>query len=286
MTQLDTKPVEEEKPKRRRLILVLSTAAAAILIGAVLILTQSEEAPPPATEPTPTTIAEVTPTTIVEQTPTTVPEVLDPQVEEGLSVATAFIEALIVGDLVAAESQALDSVALFLVDGGFSPGIGPSGEVPWKDALGWEATLNECIVTSPDPVDTRVTCSITNSTDISRALGVSPYTSLHHYTVMYEGGTYFGQTINDTLVVDDAGDADTWERVGYEEFKAGAFDPFMAWLEANHLDDLEGVMWYAFSIGVFSPDRWLTGDFGPDHSPESVELWRQYSEEFIAEQTG
>lgn len=284
MTRLDTKSTEIEKPKRRRLALVLGTAAVAILIGAVLMFSQNEETPPPATQLTPTTVAAVVPpTAAVDEPATTLPEVIDPQVEQGLAVATAFIEALLVGDLATAESLALSSVPTFLVDGGGSPGVGPSGEIPWKDALGWEATLDECIVSSPDPVDTRITCSVTNSTDISRALGVSPYTSLHHYTVMHEGGTYFGQTIDDTKVVSSGGDADTWEKVGYQEFKARVFDPFMNWLEANHPDDLQQTMWHAFSLGVFSPDRWLTGDFGPHHSPESVELWGQYSQEYIAQ---
>ena len=149
--------------------------------------------------------------------------------------------------------------------------------------MGWEATLDECIVTTPNPDSTRVTCSVTNSIDISRTLGIDPYTSLHTYTVMYEGDTYFGQTITGTKVVSDGGDADTWEKIGYAEFKVGAFGPFMAWMEANHRDDLEQVMWQSFDIGVFSPDRWLTGDFGPSHTPESVELWRQYSEEYIVQ---
>lgn len=42
-------------------------------------------------------------------------------------------------------------------------------------------------------------------------------------------------------------------------------------------------MLHAFALGVFSPDRWLTGDHSPSHSPESVELWRQYNEEYIAQ---
>ena len=135
----------------------------------------------------------------------------------------------------------------------------------------------------PQSRGTRIECSITNSTDISRTLGVASYTSLHDYTVMYESDTFFGQTLDGTKVVSSGGDADTWVKIGYEEFKSEVFDPFMIWLEANHRDDLEQVMWHAFSIGVFSPDRWLTGDFGPHHSPESVELYRLYSEEYIAQ---
>lgn len=271
---------------RRSLLLLVSLSLALSACG-------GDDADPPSTsvvDAAPTTATEIAQTTEVtattEVTTTTIPDALDPQVEEGLAVATAFVEALIAGDLATAEGLALASVPLFLVDGGGSPGVGPMGEVPWKDALGWVATLDECVLTSPDPVDTRVTCSVTNSTDISIAVGVGPYTGLHQYTVMYEGGTFFGQTIEATTVVSSGGDADTWGKVGYEEFKAEAFDPFMAWLQTNHLDDLEGVMWHAFSLGVSSPDRWLTGDFGPDHRPESIELWRQYSEEFLAEPSG
>lgn len=45
-------------------------------------------------------------------------------------------------------------------------------------------------------------------------------------------------------------------------------------------------MWYAFSAGVFSPDRWLTGDHPPALTPESVALWEQYSAEYIAQLGG
>lgn len=285
VTQLDTRPTETSNPRRGRLLLVWGATAAAVLIGAVVILNQPEEVSPPATQPTsitqPNSITELTPTTVAS-----VADPLDPIAEEGLSVAVGFVEALLAGDLSTAQNLALESVPLFLVDGGGSPGAGPEGELPWKNALGWEATLDECMVTTANSDSARITCSVTNSTDISRAIGADPYTSLHHYTVMYEGGTYFGQTIDDTRIVSSGGDADTWEKIGYEEFKARVFDPFMAWLEANHRDDLEQVMWHAFDAGVFSPDRWLTGDFGPSHTVESVELWRQYSEEFIATQIG
>ncbi|MGB7861233.1 MAG: hypothetical protein WBM90_12105, partial [Acidimicrobiia bacterium] len=165
VTQLDTKPTEQAKPKRGRLVLVLGAAAAIILTGALVVLNQPEEVVPPAIQPTVTTVGAVVTTSIVDDT-------VDPIAEEGLSVATAFIEALLVGDLETAQSHALDSVALFLVDGGGSPGVGPSGELPWKNALGWEATLEGCVVTTATPDSTRVTCSVTNSTDISRALGV------------------------------------------------------------------------------------------------------------------
>ena len=281
------RPAPPPKEGRGPLI-AMASAAAVLVIGALFALTSlggdSVEPEPATTSPPETTVAPSTTQPPPPTTVATVEEVLDAISEEGLSVATAFIDALLVGDLATAETYALDSVALYLVDGGGVQGVGPSGELPWKNALGWDATLNECIITTPGPDATRVQCSVTNSTDISRALGVDPYTSLHRYTVMYEGGTYFGQTISDTTIVSHGGDANTWEKIGYVEFKAEVFDPFMAWLQANHREDLEQVMWHAFDIGVFSPDRWLTGDFGPSHTPESVELWRQHSEEFIAEQ--
>jgi hypothetical protein len=276
MTQLDTKPIEMKKSKQRRLALVLGIAIVAILIGGVLILTQGEETVPPATQLTPTTVASV-------ETPTIVEEVIDPQVEEALSVATSFIEALMVGDMATAESFALDSVRLSLL-GVENASTGPSGEVPWQEALGWDATLDECAVTTSGSTTTVITCTVTHSNDISRALDASPYTSTHRYTVMYEGGTYFGQPISKPTVVADGTDGGTEENSpDYVVFKAEVFDPFIAWLQANHPDDLLQVMWHATSIGVISPDGWMTGDFMPDHAPESIELWRQYSEEYIAQ---
>lgn len=279
MTQLETKPIDQKKQRRASVMLVMAVVAA-LLVGAVVILTRTEQTPPPATQVTPSSVA-------VVETPTTVVEAVDPQVEEGLAIASAFVDALLIGDLAAAETYVgSGTVGMALLDEGLNSSVGPAGEVPWKEAMGWEAVFEGCTVTSSNPTTTGVQCSVTNSTAISRALGVAPYTSLHDYTVMYEGGSYFGQAIEDTVIVADAGDGDQWQRVGYEEFKAAAFDPFMTWLGENHRDDLEQVMLHAFSIGVFSPDRWLTGDHAPNHSQESVALWGQYSEAYIAQLDG
>ena len=292
MVQLETRLTEEQPKMRPGLVLAVAAFAAVIVIGLVTIFNQGDDTPPPATEPTPTTqavqettatTAAAAPTTVpAEPVATTVPIVVDPRADEAIATATAFIEALIVGDLATADAYALGSVALFLVDGGGVASVGPAGELPWKDALGWEAILTGCAIDNPGG-STIVVCSITNSTDISRILGVEPYASLHHYTVMYAGDTFFGQEITETTVVSHGGDANTWETIGLDEFKAAVFTPFMTWLEENHRDDLENVMWHAFSVGVFSPDRWLTGDFGPDHAPESIDLWGQYSDEYIAQ---
>ena len=231
----------------------MAAFAAVVLIGLVTILNQGDDTPPPATEPTPTTqavqetTAAATPTTLPSETvATTVPIVLDPRADEALATATAFIEAMATNDFATAETHALDEVMHSLL-GKFSKAF-LVDEVAFKDALGWNIAVQGCTVTNPDPANTRLTCSYSHSTDISRASGVGPYAAVVHYTVKYAGDSYFGQTIEDTTVVQGQQDL-----VEYADLKVETFDPFMAWIEANHNDDLV-TMWYDEA----APNPWLT----------------------------
>jgi hypothetical protein len=285
----DDKPVQKTTPqppaqtgwravfagRGRGPLIALASAAGVILIGAVfalLSLSGGDEPAPPATEPQSTTASPVVPTTAATE--------LDPIVEQGRDFAVSFMDALIAGDLETAQSQVIDSVplGLFLVTSTATF----DGEVAWRDALGWTAELNGCEITLPDPTRTRVTCTVTHSTDISRALGVGPYTGEYFLTIKYAGGTHFNEGLGATTVVDKEQNPRSF--VDYGSFEAEAWDGFMAWLEANHGDELETVMWRNFQIGP--PDSWLTGEWRPEYSAESVALWGQYSQEYVAQLDG
>jgi hypothetical protein len=272
VTELKTRQPKTDD-QSRRLVPALVAALVVVIVGvAILIASQSEEDAPIVTEPTPTTVADAAPTT--EPAPETT---LDPQLQDALRVATAFYAAGASGDVDVMQSHVLlDGHTVSIL--GMASVEQPESEIAWREAVGWSTEVDECVLTNPDVRNTSITCHATHRNAISDALGVGPYWGRQHLKVLYEGDTKLGTLIDTTIVSQ-----------GFEiEFATTAFrtevgDPFLAWLEANHPEDVEKMIDFTASAGVVRAV--LFSDGVPVLTPESIGLWRQHTAEFVAEQS-
>ena len=272
MTQLDTRP--ESTRDRRSGRLLLAAAVAAVLLGvAIVIFAQANETPPVATSPSvPPT---VTPTTV---TPTTTPdasEELNPQLQEALDVATAFTQGRADLDIEAMSENSVEGHVNGFIVGSLE--LMPE-ELDWQDAVGWSIQIEGCEVTNPEVTNTRVECQVLHSNAISESLGEGPFEGNYIMRVMYAGDEKLGVAITETTVA---------EALSFtfpvQEFTTGTWQPFVAWLEENHPDDLDAML-----AGELSPDSLALfvshGERTPRINPEATELWRQHVAEFVAEQ--
>lgn len=126
-----------------------------------------------------------------------------------------------------------------------------SGQIRWYEATGWTETVTGCeqLVSGP-PAEVRCTYQFAN--DWTRALGVGPY----------DGYTDF--VIEDGRIVEVVA---TW---GPETtFSRDAWQPFIAWVGVAHYPDHQEITENNFSRPVWTP--------------EALELWERYTDEFVAE---
>lgn len=263
MIQIEETPPEVAPKRRRPIVAAALTAVIGLIVGLVLVISnQTAEETPPATDPTPTTAV----------TPTTIADVVDPAEAAALAIATGFFEARAGGDADAATS--------FAFEGHINLGLAESlaampDEMAWLDATGWRTEVDTCTVTSPDPANLRVTCTVTHDNAWSRALGLGPYPG--EYYIRIEEGEVFGQVLEQPKITQVV------SRFIGTAFLPEAWNPFVSWVETNHPDDVDTMF---LPSNFFEEGLFLPGERHPSLTPESIELWRQYTEEFVAEKTG
>ncbi len=212
----------------------------------------------------------------VTSEPTTTTEIqrIDPLIEEALAVATAFTQGR--------ADQDIDEMKANGIDGHIQGFLGNSfetmpDEFAWQQAVGWTIEVTECEITNPDIANTRVTCHVTHSNDISRALERGPFDGAYHMRVMYEGDQKLNVTITRTTVT---------ESLEYHfpqsEFTTGSWRPFVTWLEQTYPEDMNLMLGpptpQGHEDGLVPP-----GDRPPLTTPESIELWRQHVQEYVSE---
>jgi hypothetical protein len=167
-------------------------------------------------------------------------------------VTTEFIEALNAGD--GAAVLALFAPGATVEDGPVVDTSELVSMIDWYSALEWDWTPTECTESTAGAATT-VTCSYTHENAWTRALGVGPYDA-GEATYVVESGliTSYVYEFDETGFSDDA------------------WDVFLRWLRSNHPEE-------RFTI---VPDGCCT----PAWTPEAVVLWAEFTEEFVAEQTG
>lgn len=279
---------DERGDRRRRLTWVMTfTAAAAASIVVIFVLTglfadeanQVETVDDPETdEPLPTVVDEAPGPTSApvddEVVDATTDETLDLVVAENLAVATAFMDAYGHGDFDAASQylvQTESGSAEAVIWTGFAQSYTLlEYQIEWMRAVDWRVDGNACTVDDPDPANTFIDCQFLNDTAWGRALGLEPYPATFRFRVhRSEGLSVFGD-LEDPAITQMTDEDRSWET-----FLSEVMDPFMAWLEANHPDDVDS-MFIAANPAVPTPIL-------PKVWPETRTLWAQYTEEFVAE---
>lgn len=264
MTSLDTKPATSKRDLKGRLLLTM--AAVALLLGiAVVILAQADQAEPVATNPPVTT-------QVVRTT-----EALSSEAEEALAVATSFMNAFVAGDAEEAATHAIDGE----LNLGYSTSLQTMPkELAWRGAVGWMMEISGCTVDRPDPGNVWVACTVANDTAWGRALGHAPYESLYRMRVN-QGERATGALDLDELMVTQVQAEGPGSVFGREVWK-----PFFDWVASVHPEAVD-VMFLSDEVRPGPSDMTLPGQRAPSFgSDESLELWRAYTEEYVAEVRG
>jgi hypothetical protein len=267
VTKLETRPVDEDRKSRNRLIAVAATVVV-ILGAAIVLLTQANEEPPVASDPAPTTLA----------VPTTEPETtgeLSPQLQEALAVATAFTEGRANRDIEVMRDNGIEGH----VNGFF---VGSLERMPqefaWLEAVGWTTDIGACEVINPDPEVPTVECAATHSNAISSALGEGPFDGVYRMKLQFAGSEKLGTPIDQTSVT-EALDI-VFPSNG---FVVGTWRPFLAWVEEAHPGATAGML--GTEVGPTEVPMVISqGQQVPLLTDESIDLWRQYSAEFVGGQ--
>jgi hypothetical protein len=205
---------------------------------------------------------------ILSQTDETAPVATQPgpslsepvDADRAMILASEYIGAWFAGD---------DATSLGLTAGDELPGFFDStrfeeipGEVAFWDAAGWSLEMGECRVTNSTPDLAWIGCGYTLTTSVSEALGAAPFTGEYQVAVQHVG---------DGLAVTNG----NLFRVEGTRFVAEVWEPFERWLETNHPADADKMF----------DDTYVTEFLTrPAFTSESIELWRQHTAEFIAEQ--
>ena len=145
-------------------------------------------------------------------------------------------------------------------------------EIAWRNAIGWDITIDSCVVTSPELTNFRVSCAATHQNDWSRSLGFDPYP-----------GAEFSIRVADqqlTEVFESPMVTEAWVTFPGTEFVPEVWNPFMSWLEKGHPSDIDAML---LPPQADDASAFLPGLRKPIITPESIALWEQYTAEFVAE---
>lgn len=234
----------------------------------------SSLAPPPTTEQQSTTTEPQIATTTSSIAPTTTTEVLplDPKVEAALGVAEEFMAGFAARDMTAIEETSVEGHVFGFVVDAFD--LFPD-EFAWLEAIGWEITVDECSVTNPDLDNLKVTCTVTHENDWSRALSMGPYEGEFFVSMAVPGHANWVYEDRDRPVVTTR----AFAQFPTFFFRAETWNPFIEWVEANHPADL------AVMLSAIPPSDIQFLPANPALTPDSIELWKVHTEEFVVEAT-
>ena len=157
------------------------------------------------------------------------------------------------------EGDATTAVGLLANDAVFDHSTATSVEEysafrDWQVATGAFATVTECSET-PAGVTVEVSCSYIHGNAWSEALDVGPY----------DGSKW-------VFVIGDGQIQELRQTFDFSEFAPQANLPFRRWLEDAHPAD--------FMMMTQPEDKWGSVTL----TPESIALWEQYTNEFVASQ--
>jgi hypothetical protein len=171
--------------------------------------------------------------------------------EEAVAISEAFLEARGNWDHQAASSLVSDTAAISITPARSFEDL--EMEMAWLEATGWVFTATGCSATRGPGKDgaRRVLCYMTHENAWSRVLGMEPDTS----------STF-------TLEVNDGQIVGVFLSFAPMSFPSDAVISFETWLNEQHPED-QGEMYRYPGF--------------PSLTPESIELWRQHTEEFVAQ---
>jgi hypothetical protein len=161
-------------------------------------------------------------------------------------VATAFIAAAAAHDKEAAAELLAPEYA--------TPGFDDMAAWDHDRAIGWTFDVQDCEVMTGAEGSTPVDCTVLVETDLTRALGLEPATGTYRVVVNESGQI----TVSSWTLLDQGGLPAAWIE-------------FQNWMEENHPDDIEV---------MYDPAG------GASFSEESVALWDQYNDEYLASLEG
>ncbi len=165
------------------------------------------------------------------------------------SVANAYMEAR--ENLDAEAAQALFAPDARVAEEGFDLSQIPA-LFAWYRASNWNWTPGECPVSAGE-VEAMARCSYQFENDWTRGLGHAPVTGEIQIVVSD------GQIVSLTSYLDTAQFGDVWEG-------------FLIWIEQNHPDDFD--------------QMYVPGGTAPLIDENSIALWEQYTDEFVAANEG
>lgn len=129
----------------------------------------------------------------------------------------------------------------------------------WTEAVGFTFDRRECPITEQRAYDVLVVCELIVENAWSDVLEVDPIRSWAMRLGFDDGDIVYAAML-----------------APLERFSPEAWEPFGAWLVDNHPDDVSIMYDRSSEFGVEYP--YLT--------EQSIELWRQHTEEFVAEHEG
>jgi len=167
------------------------------------------------------------------------------------SVATAFMDAYADHDG--------DAALELLAETATYKGLSPLSDLPMAfeldRAIGEEIVNQGCeVVSNPDEIGTIIDCRFTLNSDIPRAHGIEPVSVI--YTIWVDEGQI--QTVQVTCCEDVPGVEDFWIT-------------FRNWVKENHPDDMATM---------------YIGEGGAHLNPQSIALFEQYTDEYVASLEG
>ncbi len=271
MTMLDIEP-RTEPPRRRPPWTVAAAAAVAVLVigVAIALANRGNDPEPPATTTSTTTTTAPTTTTVADSTTTTT-AVSRGEAQAGLAISIAYLEAAANGDVASIEELAIEGQVQGFIAGSFET---LRSEMAWREAVGWTVVPDECSVADPSPVNTRIQCSVTHQLSWATALEAGPFEGEYFLRVHHPGDRYVGRDITITTVTEVVTRITDEQRVLEE-----AWLPFLAWLDEQYPESVDAMLNDQLTLPYWFGETQPV----PRLSPESIELWRQYTEEFVAE---
>lgn len=173
--------------------------------------------------------------------------------EQAVTISEEFIEAYVNGN-----HGALTSLVSGTAEISITPARSPRDlemSMAWMEAIGWVFTADRCTASTNLTGDgtQRVLCHLTQETAWSRVLDLAPDTR-SALTLEIASGRIVGAYLSFAPM----------------SFPNDSVTRFEMWLSDNHPEDQRRMYRYA---GL------------PSLTPQSIELWRRYTDEFVAEQS-
>jgi len=171
--------------------------------------------------------------------------------------ATAFLEARQVWDAEAALGYLSEEASMSIAPAQSVEDI--PMELAMLKAVGWVYEVNSCSVVAEYAIadaSRHVLCSVTHHNNLSRALGVGPYTTAR-FTMDVEDGLITSVFLSSPMAT----------------YAEESLRPFREWLFNTHPEDVETMIQPLASWALVLTE-------------ESIDLWRQHSAEFATELNG